>query len=989
MTPQEVEHYVLLASDASNLQQQQQANSILHHWVASSDDNTLVSSFLQIVRSTQQEIVIFYALTTFLRLQNSTTEQRAALRQEILNQVVTHANNLSSTCWNPTYLRTKVGVMLARFIQQDFPHAWPNAFNDLQDARLLNSAPDIFLRTLAVLMDDFGRSEDECNTNIKDILRGTTNEQAPSPHQTMSGKLLETLVSLLALSLEGSGTSNEQNQMCILSLTVLKGFNSWLDLSLIVDEKVFGLIFAALARGSVKDSPVDDAGVAAMECLQELIARGMDDDKKIAMLSHTGALSQIHNHVNLEEVDASPIDVVLEVAKFINITGLEVIPVISRKENPNDIMSQLLDLFFRCFAYDDIDVSGAVIPLAAALVGLQGQEQDAILSQLLSITYRQMRYPDDFQYDYEDEDEAEEEVYRTELRKLHHKVIRAAPEKCLQFTCQVLSQLPVPLSSSPTPDIEAALRLVYHYCEGIRPPPGMKVVMRNDTFVNLLVALHKSDITYHSHREVLTIYYETAVRYHPLLKQRSDLLQVVLESLTGNRGLQHGHSRVRSRCCYLLLRLIKSLGGGGANSVLRPYLETAVSGIQALLNNNSAELRPDDTLYLFETIGLLLGKTGLDPAVQQQYLAQVMTPHVRSIQQILEQKQAVAQDTDHYGGILSGSIAAIAFLSKGFKDPPLEVQSVLLETLSIAYAVLEALPGNGQVRNKSFVLLQRMIQCLETKVLPSIPRFLFLVIEHCTTEDILDVAQLFNQLCIKYKGDAVSAIDGSLLSFLRKCHALIIPISKEEQNSSIDVVAPHLRIEQLSVQKLTFTVLQHIVTHGVTAVLLSPTNASSLENILQSMSEGAIHVEDPLMKKTCLGFFRELVDQWIGGGASNVNVDIMNNGRSSDRQQVVHGFLMFVCDILIPGVLQSFLDDTFNEQDANQWRSVTEMAHILHLLKERAPEAYQHAVLSRLGNGNLLCPAALLGGFRNASDPKEMELCIKQLITTRKTNNKP
>jgi hypothetical protein len=379
-----------------------------------------------------------------------------------------------------------------------------------------------------------------------------------------------------------------------------------------------------------------------------------------------------------------------------------------------------------------------------------------------------------------------------------------------------------------------------------------------------------------------------------------------------------------------------------------------------------------------------LGKTGLEPAVQQQYLTQVMTPHVRSIQQILEQKQAVAQDTDHYGGILSGSIAAIAFLSKGFKDPPVEVQSVLLETVSIAYAVLEALPGNSQVRNKSFVLLQRMIQCLETKVLPSIPRFLYLLIEHCTTEDILDVAQLFNQLCIKFKSDAVSAIDQSLLSFLRKCHALIVPISKEQQNSSTDVVAPHLRIEQLSVQKLTFTVLQHIVTHGVTAVLLSPTNASSLENILQSMSEGAIHVEDPLMKKTCLTFFRELVDQWSGGAASNGNSDNGNNG--CDRQQLVHGFLMFVCDILIPGVLQSFLVDTFNEQDANQWRSVSEMAHMLHLLQQRAPDAYQHAVLSRLGNGNLvMCPVALLEGFRTASNPKEMELCLKQLIETRKT----
>ncbi len=123
------------------------------------------------------------------------------------------------------------------------------------------------------------------------------------------------------------------------------------------------------------------------------------------------------------------------------------------------------------------------------------------------------------------------------------------------------------------------------------------------------------------------------------------------------------------------------------------------------------QLRLDDTLNLFETIGLLLGKTGLDAAEQQRHLTQVITPHVRSIEQILEQKQAVAQEPEVYGEILSGSIAAIAFLSKGFKPPlPYGVQIVLLETLKIASVVLETLPNNEQVRNKSFVLLQQLIE---------------------------------------------------------------------------------------------------------------------------------------------------------------------------------------------------------------------------------------------------------------------------------------
>jgi exportin-T len=133
----------------------------------------------------------------------------------------------------------------------------------------------------------------------------------------------------------------------------------------------------------------------------------------------------------------------------------------------------------------------------------------------------------------------------------------------------------VPLSSATTSDMEAALRLVYHYCEGIRPPPGLKVVMTNDTFRAVLVALHQSDITDHVHPEVLVLYYDTSVRYYPIFLDQPELLPKVLENLSGKKGLQHSHPRLSSRSCYLLLRLVKSV-----IQVMRPYVETAVTGIQ-------------------------------------------------------------------------------------------------------------------------------------------------------------------------------------------------------------------------------------------------------------------------------------------------------------------------------------------------------------------------------------------------------------------------
>lgn len=984
MTPQEVEQYVLLASDASNIQHQQQANSLLLHWVSSSSENVLADTLLQVLKSTRREVVLFYCLTTFQRLGAQTSvEQRVIFRQEVFS----HLLNDSTSFWKPVYLRTKVGVLFAKFIQIDFPQSWPSAFQDLQSLELLRSAPDILLRTLVALMDDFGKDENPVNSRIKDVLRGyhsadhlqpQRNQQSIiEPYNSISGQLLKTILPILSKAMEETNGNLQYGlQIAVLCLTTLKGFMSWVDLSLLLDEQTLNLIFIALAKGGTRDSPMGDAGVAAVECLQELMGRGMEDNKKVELLLRTNALAVLHAHVNLEIVDASPIDVVLEVAKFINRTGLEVLPLLAGQEHT--IYSQLLDLFFRCFAYDDIDVSGAVVPLAGSLISLQGQEQEkdrALFSQLLTVTYRQMRYPADFQYDYEDDDEAEEEIYRTELRKLNQKFIRADPEICLQFTCQSLALLPVPLSNASTPEIEAALRLVYHYCEGIRPPPGLKVVMRNETFCNLLVGLHASDIACHQHQEVLTLYYEIAVRYYPLLKEKPDLLQKVLTSLTGSQGLQHENSRVRSRCCYLLLRLIKTVGNSNTtNSVLRPYVETAIIGIMSLVENNSVHLRLDDKLNLFETIGLLLGKTGLEVIEQQKYLTQVMTPHVHSINRLLEQEEALKLDPELHGESLAGSIAAVAFLSKGFKKPAYEIQMVLVEALNVSLAVLKALPNIELVRNKSYILVQRLIQCIEDMVLPCMPDILFLLITNCTTEDILDLAQLFNQLCIKFKTRAVPAMDAALLPFLQKCHSLST-ISTSEAPSNGVAIAPHLRIEQLSIQKLNYTVLQHIAMHEADSILFSPTNVSSLEHILQSMKDGAVHVEDPLMKKTCLVFFKDLLSKWVvslGKGKEQTATD--------PPSFVVDGYIRFLIDGLIPSVMLSFFKESFNCKDANQWRSVSEVACIFELLQKGLPEVYYQEILVGKLSAELGCPAPTVEAFRHAVNRKQIEGCLKNMI---------
>jgi len=998
VTVQQVEQWVVQSGNPTDAASQWQATARLQEWVT--QDPAVPSILFQLLQQTNQELVVFYVLTTLSRLSLQEGE-RVQLRTYLLQHFVQQQQS--------TFLRNKAATVLVKHIVQDV-YVWRTVGADL--LQLANTCPCLFLKTVETLLEDFdnpknSETDRESVRRVKDVIKGyLPAEGQPLNYNTLASagptlleQLFDSVVRILAAALQTSnnnnvnvnGSSSSSDDLTLLALQTVKAFFVWTELSFLGTDNAHRVLELLLV--SLQPAREDAVNLAALQAWQEWITSASlaqrhessiqtPQDPKLPIM--TAVLERIHEYDLLPRQDESEadIEVVIEIAKLVNTMGLEVMPVFEAQQDPQQVPNaavktlfhQILDMFFRAFKYDDIDVSTAVLSLAARLtVSMEQQQQQSEsessngsgmrqhLPQLLNTLYSQLQYSDDFEYDYEDEDDAEEGIYRTELCKLYSKIVRVAPAVCLQFLCEAMAQfLTQSVAAAPTPSLEATLRLFYHYCEGIRPPPGMKVVMRNETFCALLVALHNSDVSNHPHHEVLCLYYDTAARYFPIFQQteHTHLLSKVLQAMTGARGLQHEHPRVRSRCCYLLLRLVKSV-----STLLRPFVETAVSGIQGLMSNANIELRPDDTLYLFETMGLLLGKTGLEATEQQRYLTQLMTPHVRSIERILA-TPGLTRDANHYGDVLSGSIAALAHLSKGFNKPAEEVQVVLVETVSITLRVLEALPTSDAVRNKSMVLLPRMIQCVGNKVLPKVPQFLYLVIEHATAEDISFVAQLLNQICIKFKQDAVSVIDVSLLPFLRKCHSLV-PAQEEVADQDIP---PHLRTEQLSIQKLAFVVLQHIVMHSATAVLLSPTNAGSLETILQAMSDGAIHAADPVVKKSCLRFFRDLISQW--------NAQATINGHDMYRR----GLLSFVCQTFVPGMLQSVLSTSFDETDALQARNVSDFASVLFAIRTSSDTDEGYLALLTSINATGRVPANILEALRTVNSVEDVEACLQELF---------
>jgi len=560
---------------------------------------------------------------------------------------------------------------------------------------------------------------------------------------------------------------------------VLKRLLSWLDLSLVCNEKVIGILFSCLAsagsgriqHGDGDGSPSSQLATKVTECLHEIILRGMEQERKIRIIVELHFLERILNcGLDFDTVDETHINVVIKVAELINAIGQElliyweeryiartsnILPMNEEVSSFMIVLQQLVPLFFKCFAYGDIDVSGAVVPLASRFVlalqkeitigcikftNTRGETHECLfqmskhMPQLLSIMYQQMHYPSDFGFDFEDDDDAEEEMYRGDLRKLNQKIVRICPDLSLQFLCDALSKMNTPLSSAPTSDVEAALRLVLHYCEGIRPLPGVRSALKHETFREVLLWLHGSDITSHHHREVLILYYDIVVRYSAVLKMKPELLPSILAAISGTSGIQHSHPRGRSRSCYLLLKLVKAM-----KTLMMPYVATAVGGIQGLLSNISTlPLDPDDTLYLYETIGLLLGQTGLEALDEQTYMFSVIKPLIQHTEEVLASPD-LQRDPDHFSPILASSIAAIAFLSKAYsRQAPPHVKIVLLETVPTSLNVLKSLPSHELVRSKMMIYLQRMILCLGDQILFTMSAFLVTLINCCEEIDIME-----------------------------------------------------------------------------------------------------------------------------------------------------------------------------------------------------------------------------------------------------------
>jgi Exportin-T len=469
--------------------------------------------------------------------------------------------------------------------------------------------------------------------------------------------------------------------------------------------------------------------------------------------------------------------------------------------------------------------------------------------------------------------------------------------------------------------------------------PGAAALLQTGTFPQMVVALHRSDISQHSHPHVLMLYYDITVRYVKILKQHRELIPCTMEAMCGRRGLSNPHRPLRARACYNLSRLVKALG-----SEMVSYVDAVVPTVAELLQAGATqgELSEESVLNLYETLGCLIGMQGVPPERRAVYLEGVLRPLLNRVHAMLAQTTAIAADPDAAGEALAFCLAGLANVSKGFSKAVPDLSALQSPELDAAVACVLALPAHLAVRAKAIMLMHRMVPLLGEAMLQQCGTAVMALITQCKGVDMEEVVTLLNQFALAFSAAAAPLIDAVLLPLIRTIYELLPPAVPAAAGTTADTTAgaaagksngtaaaaaaalaaplSHEVVERTVLLRHYFSFLNHIINNGLLGVLASPANAPQLDAILQSVVEALVELDDPLAKKACAGVLaalvKELADETPAAAALPAHMRTAVAAYAAERAA--------------PAVLRALLAPTFDIKDANSISAITQMGALLH-----------------------------------------------------------
>ncbi|KAI9905990.1 hypothetical protein PsorP6_014290 [Peronosclerospora sorghi] len=842
---------------------------------------------LQLLHHSTLEHVQFYALQALQDVVTHAVDDDVALsiRTDLLTWLERHGASLAT---NGAYLKTKVAVVLTRLITRDFPDRWPTAFTDLLALLPLGAAlVELYFRILGTIheeiveVDVHRTSADEAarNMKVKDAMR--------------EGTCMRESMDAMTRVLVHANASDVMQRLSASALETLEKYISWVDLTLVVNDTLWPVLIQLVRESNA-------LRCAAAHCLVEIMEKGMTPDKKLALLQQVQVLELVAS-LSIQDDEAFA----AAMGQVVNAVGMELVACMDAFRQPSHrasleasgrLLHQVMPLVWQFFAHDAMDVSEQVFELVNAVGGpllrveTQGQHDvfrpSEYLAPLLHGLYLQTRLPQAP----DAHDAPAFEAYRRRLYTIFLHLVRQRPHETLAFLTNLAHTLPPHVNDRTSRELESFLSLVYRFKEGLASLKAAALPFYAPTspLSCLVVQLHRHVLGAARHATaplppaVVLAYYDVVVRYtHVLTNEEgsststssssssSTWLAAVLDLMFGVHGLAHPDARVRARVCYLCLRLVKAMGAG-----MTPHASSLLTALQPLLVVHDASVPSprvthEDQVYLFEVAGELIASLDVAPrgmdvmALRAQYTVTVLDPLVQELHAACTKSVATREDRELMVDACALRLTAMAHVLKAFKGTACLTQQeeTVLQVLHAASCALCALADAPRVRSKVIFTLHRVLPLLARDCfLAHVPSMLETLLLRCTTQDVVEVVQLVDQLILKYKHALGAFLDSTFLPFVQHVCALMPPRAPTRSETTIKDAA---QLERDATLKYLLTFVLHVVTHGLDRVLLSARNGGHVDNILLLVLEGCAAVADASCNRIGFAIGRVLVERWM------------------------------------------------------------------------------------------------------------------------------
>ncbi|KAI5917209.1 tRNA exportin [Camillea tinctor] len=972
----------------------------------------------EVVRLVSLEVV-----NNAIQVQSLDTQSLTSLRDALLDYVrnTYSANQASSLDSAP--LQNKLTQTFTTLFVVLYKQGWETFIDDFLSLTLIpgsncrDNVPGVilYLRILGSIHDEIADvivvrqdNQQRSHTELKDLLRARD-----------IGKIAQSWQDLLAQY------GNQHDGIVEMTLKVIGKWVSWIDISLIINDGMLGLIFPLIGRTN-ESGGEDKVRDAAVDAFNEIVGKKMrpvDKTEMISFLNLINIISQLIASPPLSEFKGTPrydTDLAEAVAKLVNTVMGDLVKVLedrstddATKMKATHLLRDFLPLLLRFFSdeYDEI-CSTVISSLTDVLTYLRKLSElppsfSEMLPPILNAIIMKMRYDETSSWGEEDEqtDEAEFQELRKRLQLLQKSVAAVDQNLYIEVVSNLVANTFQMLDERGSEvdwrDIDLALHEMCLFGELAMPNQGLGTKnqpspVASERLMAMMTKMVQSGIANFPHPAILLQYMEICVRYCIFFESQSSFIGQVLENFV--RLVHHNHVRIRTRSWYLFHRFVKHLRAQVGN-----VAETVIQSIGDLLpikaevpgddadddmssdeTDNSADAVFTSQLYLFEAIGCISSTANTPVDKQAAYARSVMDPLFADMEQHLPRAkagdaQAILQ--------IHHIVMALGTLAHGFSDwtlgatspnqrPP-PAQAVSDEFARAAEAILIALNelnASSEIRTACRSAFSRLLGVLGSAVLPQLPQWIEGLLSQSSSKDEMAMfLRLVDQVVYGFKAEIFTVLNMLLTPLLQRVFGGL----SEPINGTDD----EIQLAELRREYLTF--LGVILNNDLGGVLVSEANQGFFESLVNSILTLAKDV-DPnsgniLASRLAFSLLSKMATVW--GGPDVANISANPTAPSGSPSPVIPGFDQFLIDRFHSVCWEVMRDPRFRPSvDAQTKQVLTEIAGLEQAIYLKTGENFiqhlQTTLFPALGiNGD-----GFLRSMTTATDRKAFAKYLQDLI---------